>query len=124
MRLVDANVILRYLMDDDEQLAEKAAAILESAQVHVPFEILAEVVYVMQGVYKVSRQEIAEALARLVAYPNITTNNTPVLDEALRLYSKMGLDFVDTLLCAYSRVEGAQIDTFDKKLNKICSEKP
>ena len=44
MRFVDANVILRYLLDDDPQLAEKAAKILEQGQVHVPFEVMAEVV--------------------------------------------------------------------------------
>ena len=52
MRFVDANVILRYLLEDDLSLAEKAAIILEREKVHVPFEVVAEVVYVMEGVYK------------------------------------------------------------------------
>lgn len=59
MRFVDANVILRYVLDDDPQFAEKAARILEQEQVHVPFEVMAEVVYVMQGVYKASRQDFS-----------------------------------------------------------------
>ena len=32
MRFVDANVILRYLLDDDPQLAEKATKILEQGK--------------------------------------------------------------------------------------------
>ncbi len=42
--------------------------------------------------------------------------------EALRLYAEKNLDFVDSLLCSYSRVEGARIETFDKKLGKCCKE--
>jgi predicted nucleic-acid-binding protein len=123
MRFVDANVILRYVLDDDPQFAEKAARILEQEQVHVPFEVMAEVVYVMQGVYKASRQDISTVLTRFLMLPNVTTNSEPVLREALRLYAGKGLDFVDALLCGYSRIEGVQVETFDRKLKKMISEK-
>lgn len=122
MRFIDANVILRYLLDDDPQLAEKAAKILEQGQVHVPFEVMAEVVYVMQGVYKVSRQEISTVLTRFIMLTNVTTSSEPVLREALLIYADKGLDFVDSLLCSYSVIEGVQVETFDKKLKKIISE--
>jgi predicted nucleic-acid-binding protein len=122
MRFVDANVILRYLLDDDPSLAEKAAKILEQGQVHVPFEVMAEVVYVMQGVYKISRQEISTVLTQFVMLPNVSTNSEPVLIEALRIYSGKGLDFVDSLLCSYSGIDGVQVETFDRKLKKVISE--
>jgi predicted nucleic-acid-binding protein len=122
MRFVDANVILRYLLDDDPQLAEKATKIIEQGQVYVPFEVMAEVVYVMQGVYKVSRQEISSVLIQFIKLPNVTTNSEPVLNEALRIYAEKGVDFVDSLLCGYSIAEGAQVETFDRKLKKIISE--
>ena len=122
MHLVDANVILRYLLDDDPLFAEKATKILEQEKVHAPFEVIAEVVYVMQGVYNASRQDISQALSQLTLLPNISTTNEPVLMEALRLYVDKHLDFVDSLLCSYSRVEGAVVETFDKKLKKCCSE--
>lgn len=122
MRFVDANVILRYLLEDDLSLAEKAAIILEREEVHVPFEVVAEVVYVMEGVYKVPRQDVRAVLTRFVAFPNVTTNSLPVVNEALRLYADKGLDFVDALLCGYSRINGVQVETFDKKLKRCCSE--
>ena len=122
MRFVDANVILRYLLDDDPQFADKAAKIIEQGQVHVPFEVMAEVVYVMQGVYKISRQEISSVLTRFILFPNVTTNSEPVLREALRLYADKCLDFVDSLLCSYSSIEGVQVETFDRKLKKLILE--
>ncbi len=45
----------------------------------------------------------------------MTINNEPVLREAFRLYADKGLDFVDSLLCSYSRIKGVQVETFDKK---------
>jgi len=118
MRIVDANIILRYLLDDDPQLAAKATAILEQGTVHAPFEVLAEVVYVMQGVYAVPRTEISSTLRQFIELANITTDNTPVLAEALQIYAERGLDFVDAILCAYHRIDGHEIETFDKKLKK------
>lgn len=120
MRFIDANVILRYLLDDDTLLAEKAAAIIEKKQVYIPFEVIAEVVYVMQGVYGASRQDISSALIRLISFPNVTTHNSSVLKEALLVYVDRGLDFVDSLLCGYNRIEGVRVETFDKKLKKLC----
>jgi predicted nucleic-acid-binding protein len=105
MRIVDANIILRHLLDDDPQLSEKASKILERDSVHAPFEVIAEVVYVMQGVYGVPRTEVSSTLCQFFKLPNITTNNTRVVVEALDLYASMGLDFVDALLCAYHRVD-------------------
>ena len=122
MRFIDANVILRYLLDDDPLLAGKASAIIEKKQVHIPFEVIAEVVYVMQGVYSASRQDISSALIQLISLPNITTNNSSVLKEALLLYADKGLDFVDSLLCGYNRIEGVRVETFDKKLKKLCQD--
>ncbi|MEI6306134.1 MAG: PIN domain-containing protein [Deltaproteobacteria bacterium] len=123
MRFIDANIILRYLLEDDPGLSKRAAIILEHQDVHVPFEVLSEVVYVMQGVYKASRQNISEVLSRFLMLPNISTTNTPVAIEALKLYEAKGLDFVDALLCGYARIDSVIVETFDKKLIKCCSEK-
>jgi len=120
MRIVDANIILRYLLDDDPLLASQAACILEKGAVHLPFEVLAEVVYVMQGVYGVPREKIGSTLELFIASHDVSTNNRPVLLEALKLYTDKGIDFVDSLLCAYHRVDRHEIETFDKKLGKCC----
>ena len=71
MNIVDANVILRYLLNDIKDLAEKAAQLLESEEVYIPNEITAEVVYVLEKVYKVEREDIASAITELLGYSNI-----------------------------------------------------
>jgi predicted nucleic acid-binding protein len=48
MSLVDANVVLRYLLDDHVELSAKAQEILEQQVVTLPMEVACEVVYVLQ----------------------------------------------------------------------------
>ena len=44
-----------------------------------------------------------------------------ILIEALNIYKSKKLDFVDCILCAYSKFDN--ILTFDKKLNKCIEAK-
>ena len=54
MPILDANVILRYLLRDLPDMAEEAkAAVLSGASTTA--EVLAEVVYVLAGVYNADR---------------------------------------------------------------------
>lgn len=66
MSLVDANVILRYVLDDHEKLSPKAAEILEQQTVTLPIEAACEVVYVLQKVYGINREEIQNLLKNLL----------------------------------------------------------
>jgi len=101
MEIVDANVILRYILNDNEDFSETSAKILENHTIYIPFEIVAEVVYVLEKVYGVKRREIHSSISDLVAYPNIDTYDSGILSEALSLFKSSQLDFVDTLIFAY-----------------------
>ena len=71
MKIADANLILRYLLDDDEELSPKAAEIIEQNKLIVPNEIFAEIVYVLEKVYEVKREEINNIIVELLDYKNI-----------------------------------------------------
>ena len=71
MKIVDANIILRYLLNDTEELAQKATDIIENNKVLVPNEIIAEIVYVLEKVYKVNNEELSKTLIELFQYENI-----------------------------------------------------
>ena len=58
-KIIDANVILRYLLDDDKDMADIAEKIIMNGAKTLP-EVLAEVVYVLSGVYKMQRSEVSE----------------------------------------------------------------
>lgn len=119
MVIVDANVILRYLLDDVEEMALQAAAIIDAQTVFVPTEVLAEVVYVLEKVYKIDRTEICYSLLKFLEHDHVIMQNKSVVEIALRQYSERSLDFVDMLLYAYHKVEQYQVFTFDKKLERL-----
>lgn len=119
MKIVDANIILRYLLDDHEMLSEEATAIIENNKVLLPNEVIAEIVYVLEKVYEVGNNEISDTLLELFKFKNIVVNDIEILEKALLLFGRRRLDFVDTLLYAYNKVKGYEVYTFDKKLKKV-----
>ncbi|BBW97681.1 PIN domain-containing protein [Geobacillus sp. FSL W8-0032] len=122
MKIIDANIILRYLLNDHDDLSAKAATMIENNKVLLLKEVVVEVVYVLEKVYNVTHAEISDTLLELFKYDNIDVDDIEVLEEALILFGKRRLDFVDTLLYAYHKVKGYEVCTFDKKLNKVLEE--
>ncbi|WP_456429237.1 PIN domain-containing protein [Nitratifractor sp.] len=53
MTLLDANIILRYLLREDEERFDEAVEIIESTECLILAEVLANVVYVLNGYYNV-----------------------------------------------------------------------
>jgi predicted nucleic-acid-binding protein len=120
MSVVDANVILRYILDDHAELSPKAAEILEQQQtVTLTLEVACEVVYVLQKVYAVDRKEIQLQLSNLLHEELVAMEKSSVFLAALDYYSTSKLDFVDTLLWAYHAIEQQEVHTFDSKLAKL-----
>ena len=115
-KLIDANVILRYLLRDHQQMSEDARRIIENGAFTLP-EVIAEVVYILKGVYKIERHEIAGVLIEFL--DDVIVENQNVVKEALFLFSETSLDFVDCILIARHRVLGDEVASFDKKLNKM-----
>ena len=62
MVMFDANMILRYLLNDNEQMADKAEQYLDAGNVWVTIEVIAEVIYVLKGVYSLERDKITETI--------------------------------------------------------------
>lgn len=121
MRLIDANVMLRYLLNDVPEMAQQAKAVIESGAYTRP-EIIAEVVYVLKGVYQVSREEIRTYIRQLLRQVRCTETNAVIY--AADIYAAVSLDFVDCLLVAYHVLRKDNVFTFDKKLSKYLLEPP
>ncbi len=112
--LIDANVILRYLLNDIEEMSAEADKIIKSGAFTLP-EVIAEVVYVLKSVYKVERVEIANAICEFLK--EIDVKNKDIIIEALKIFSETSLDFVDCILIAYNKIENVPVFSFDRKLN-------
>jgi len=119
--IVDANIILRYLLRDNEKFYKEAEALFNDAfsgkkRILIMHSIIAEVVYVLLKLYKVSRKEIAEVLIELMKIKGVKVQDKEILLNTFEIFKNKNLDFIDCLLCAYSRKY--QIMSFDKEVNK------
>ena len=56
MVMLDANVILRYILNDNEDMVLEATEVIKSKDVIVTIEVIAEVIYVLKRIYGVDKQ--------------------------------------------------------------------
>lgn len=111
--LLDANAVLRYLLEDNQEQADVVAqAVARGAEVTV--EVLAECVYVLSGVYHVPRSRIAESLGVLL--DEVSCRRRSVAAAALGMFGVSSLDFVDCVLAAERMETGREVVTFDRQL--------
>lgn len=113
--LLDANACLRYLLCDiEDQAAEVAEYIEQGAE--VTLEVLCECVYVLHGVYNVTKSEIGKTLIAFL--DEVSCTRSTIAKAALEFYSEYNLDFVDCILLAEKCVNKREVVTFDKRLQK------
>ncbi len=121
MIVLDANYILRYFLRDNEAMFLEAKKVIGEEACFLLNEVVAEVVYVLQGVYKVPKQEIVQSLSTFVSLSSISMyESKSIMFEALQLFESRNLDFVDCCLCALK--EKYEVKSFDKKLMKCVHE--
>ena len=119
MKKIDANIVLRYLMNDHAENSSKAKEIIEKNIVEIPVEALCEVVYVLTGYYKINRQNVSFELKRFFESTNCNLEHREAVLKGLEYFAKQNLDFVDCILAGYSDAEKDEIFTFDEKLKKL-----
>jgi predicted nucleic-acid-binding protein len=112
---VDTNVLLRAIVADDEEQADKATALLDTADmVAVSLQTLCELVWVLRSAYKVARADIAVAIRALLDTRNVVANR-PAAEAGLALLEAGG-DFADGIIAWDGRfLGGEKFMSFDKK---------
>ena len=115
--MFDANMILRYLLNDNPTMYEKSKHLLKQDNVWVTLEVIAEVVYVLHRVYSLDRQMVSDKVKDFAEL--IKCKENEVLNLAIDTYATQNLDFVDCVLYAHNKVDGFEIATFDKKLLRL-----
>jgi predicted nucleic-acid-binding protein len=123
-RLVDTNLIVRYLVQDQEKQAKAAGKLFEAcdrgelAIVVLP-AVLAECVFVLESFYKHARGDIASALGTLISSPGVEIAEPKVHLDALDRYRKTKVHFVDCVIAAAAAAEKIPVATFDRDFRKF-----
>jgi predicted nucleic-acid-binding protein len=119
MQIVDANIVLRYVLEDHEELSPKAKEIIDTYMVTVPLEVLCEAVFVLKGHYELERMSISEGLTTFFEKTKVILPHREAVLKGFEYYGKTTLDFVDCVLAGYYEIEKAEVHTFDGKLERL-----
>lgn len=122
--LVDASVIVRMLRGDHAQQSSQATALFKRAEageflLEITDVTVAEVVWVLTSFYKVPRQDIANALLKLIGNPGVVTANASWLVNALESFRDINVDATDCFLAAYSVAHAKPLLSFDRDFRKF-----
>lgn len=115
MTAVDTNVLVRYLIKDDQSQTAAATRFLADNRCFVLKSVLLELVWVLSSSagYNLPRETVHERLLHMLGLPCIETEEPAHVAQALTWYLK-GMDFADALHLACS-MELSGFATFDRK---------
>jgi predicted nucleic acid-binding protein len=122
---IDANIILRYLRDEQTDHGERAArlfAAVAAGALSVTLEdvVVAEVAWTLASFYRLPKQEIATILLTLLAEDGIHNPDKETLQLALALFAQWNLDFADALLAAKAFASGDNaLYSYDRDFDRI-----
>ena len=122
MVLIDANGVLRFILNDNIDMAVKVGELIENNKVSIRYEVIAEVIHVLYKVYLMPKIEITDVLKKFLRLPNIKSESINVLTLALEKYAIANIDFVDCILYSFNAIYGYKVFTFDKKLISLLKE--
>jgi len=120
MIALDTNVLVRYLVRDDEAQAAAARSLLSSLTADQPGfvcrEVILELVWVLERAYGLSRKDIADALEQLVSTDVLVIETGADVAQAAFSYGTGSTGFSDLMiLAAAERSNALPLHTFDRK---------
>jgi predicted nucleic-acid-binding protein len=121
--LLDANVIIRFLIGDNEKLLKRSVEYfgqIEKGEIKVEIlsEVVMEVFFVLTKFYKIPKKEVISDLKVILSLEGVVNKDKIILFETLNILESKNIDFVDALICAKSKLQGYGKLSFDNDLDK------
>ena len=122
---IDTNVLVRFLVRDDETQFEKARKLIKrevaaGRRVFVNQLVLMETEWVLRSRYVVPKNQIIEAISGLLDATDVQFEDEPSIEEALFMWKDATADFADCLIGTKNRRMGCKATvSFDVKASKL-----
>ncbi len=99
---LDTNVLVRYVLQDDQRQSPRANRLIESLSADepgfVPVVALVELAWVLGAGYKLSREQLAAVLETLLRSKELVIDRADLVIQALNRFSSGAADFADALI--------------------------
>lgn len=124
MKALDTNILVRFLVKDDEKQAKAVYNFFKKTQsagesLFVPLAVVLETIWVLESVYDVSRNDILEALKALLSMPILKFESQPVVQAFLPAAMNASIGLADMLIAQSASHAGCEcVVTLDKRAAK------
>jgi len=123
---IDSNIFLRVMVRENKKSFRESLDFLqkvESGKIEAVTSniVLAEVVWVLDSFYEMSKAKIVEALERMKGSRFFKLVDNFDFDLALSLYSRYGTKYVDALIVSNPNIRSKKwaIVSYDKDFDKL-----
>ncbi|MCP3963530.1 MAG: type II toxin-antitoxin system VapC family toxin [bacterium] len=122
MKALDTNVLVRFLVNDDDAQGRRVKRLFEQAEESrnrflITNAVVLEILWVLSAVYDFTRQEVLQALELLTELPILAFESHDGILELIRLGRDMKADLPDLLIGLSGRTAGCGTTlTFDQGL--------
>ena len=122
MKGIDTNILVRYLVRDDQKQAQKASSLINNMPHPATFcfinaIVLCELVWVLESAYGYSKKEIADVIDKILVTRQFEVDLKDLVLHALREYRVGKGDLADYVIGRSNRASGCDSTaTFDKLL--------
>jgi predicted nucleic-acid-binding protein len=121
---IDTNVLVRHIVQDDDEQARAATRLIETRCTAgdpglISLVVLCELVWVLDCGYGYDRDTIVRLLRRLLAVDDLRIEGSELAWQAVGLYEKGKADFADYVIGLSHSAQGAEITyTFDRQASR------
>jgi len=125
MKGIDTNILVRFLVSDDEQQSKKVYNIFKTAELNkkelfVSLLVILESIWVLESVYKISREDILDSISGLLLMPILKFEHQSTLQLFAQSAKGNRYDLSDLLIACCAKEQGCEtVLTFDKKASKF-----
>ena len=124
-KFVDTNVFLRYLTKDNPSKYERCREIFKRAlegeiTLSTSEMVIAELIWTLLSYYKVPKAEVIEKVSVILGTKNLLIPDKNVLADALVLYARKNIDFIDAYNAVFMKYQGLrEIYSYDEDFETI-----
>lgn len=122
---LDTNVLVRFLVNDDEEQAKIVYKLFkeaeaDKAELFVPFTVILELVWVLDSAYEITRLDILDSISDLLLMPILKFEQQTALQQFISSARQNNYDLPDLLIAHSAENQGCDnMLTFDKKAAKF-----
>lgn len=124
-KFVDTNVFLRYLTKDDLSKYDRCRQMFKRAlegeiTISTSGMVIAELIWTLLSYYKVPKAEVIEKVSVILGTENLFVPDKDVLADALVLYARKNIDFIDAYNAVFMKYQGLrEIYSYDEDFETI-----